>query len=121
MWAHLQREGIQVAKSTVERLMRPTAGRRAPAEEGPHHDPEPAAQRAPDLVDRQFTVPASNRLLVADFTYVKLLTGTFAYVAFVIDAFAGMIIGWEAATARRPDSWSPRSAKQLRCGHGRGT
>jgi putative transposase len=39
-------------------------------------------------------------LLVADFTYVKLLTGTFAYVAFVIDAFAGTIIGWEAVTSK---------------------
>jgi transposase InsO family protein len=39
-------------------------------------------------------------LLIADFTYVKLLTGTFAYVAFIIDAFAGTIIGWEAATSK---------------------
>jgi transposase InsO family protein len=45
-------------------------------------------------------LPAPSLLLVADFTYVKLLTGTFAYVAFVIDAFAGTIIGWEAATSK---------------------
>jgi len=62
--------------------------------------PDPAAQRAPDLVDRQFKVPAPNRLLVADFTYVKLVTGVFAYVAFVIDAFAGAITGWEASISK---------------------
>jgi putative transposase len=39
-------------------------------------------------------------LLAADFSYVKLLTGTFAYVAFVIDAFAGTIIGWQAVTSK---------------------
>ena len=42
-------------------------------------------------MDRQFAVPTPNRLLVADFTYVKLVTGTFVYVAFVIDAYAGAI------------------------------
>ena len=57
---------------------------------------DPAAERAPDLVDRQFRVP-TNALLVADFTYVKLVTGMFVYVAFVIDAYAGAVIGWEAA------------------------
>jgi putative transposase len=45
-------------------------------------------------------VPAPNRLLVADFTYVRLATGTFAYTAFVIDAFAGLIVGWECATSK---------------------
>jgi hypothetical protein len=87
--------------------------------------PEPAAQRAPDLVDRQFTSPAPNRLLVADFTYVKLLTGTFAYVAFVIDAFAGTIIGWEGlctlARRCRCPVCGPRSGRSttLRQGLGR--
>ncbi len=61
---------------------------------------DPAADRAPDLVDRQFRVPAPNRLFVADFTYVKLITGVFVYVAFVIDAYAGRIIGWEASTSK---------------------
>jgi len=122
MWAHLQREGIPVAKSTVERLMRANGWQGVRRQKTVRPTiPDPAAQRAPDLVDREFTVPAPNRFLLADFTYVKLLTGTFAYVAFVIDAFAGTIIGWEPPPARRPDSWSPRSAKQLRCGHGRGT
>jgi putative transposase len=60
---------------------------------------DPAATRAPDLVDRQFRVPAPNRLLVADFTYVRTLGG-FCYTAFVIDAFAGRIVGWECSTTK---------------------
>lgn len=69
MWAHLNREGIEVARCTVERLMR------ANAWAGVHRTArvrttvaDPAADRAPDLVDLQFRVPAPNRLLVADFT-----------------------------------------------------
>jgi putative transposase len=62
---------------------------------------DPTAARPPDLVDRQFGVPAPNRLLVADFTYVKLITGVFVYVAFVIDAYAGVIVGWEASASKQ--------------------
>ena len=62
--------------------------------------PDPAAPRASDLVNRQFRIPAPNRLLVADFTYVRLVTGGFVYTAFVIDAFAGLIVGWECSTSK---------------------
>jgi transposase InsO family protein len=48
--------------------------------------PDPAAERAPDLLGRQFSVTAPNRLFVADFAYVKLATGTRVYVSFIIDA-----------------------------------
>jgi putative transposase len=61
---------------------------------------DPTAARPPDLVDRQFGVGAPNLLLVADFTYVKLATGVFVYVAFVIDAYAGAIVGWEASGSK---------------------
>ena len=80
-----------------------------PDQAGPHHDGEPAAARAPDLVDRQFVVPAPNTLFVADFTYVAM-TGGFASTAFVIDAFAGTIVGWET-------SWSKESAFVERAVH----
>lgn len=63
-------------------------------------EPDPAASRGPDLVDRQFRVPAPNMLLVADFTYVRLATGVFVYTAFVIDAYAGRILGWECSTSK---------------------
>jgi putative transposase len=101
MWAHLQREGIPVAKCTVERLMRANrwqGARRCRRVRTTVADP--AAQRAPDLVDRQFQARAPNVLLVADFTYVRLTTGVFAYVAFVTDAYVGTIIGWEASTSK---------------------
>ena len=97
MWAHLQREGIPVAKCTVERLMRRHGWQGVRRQKTVRTTiADPAAERAPDLVDRQFRVPAPNALLVADFTYVKLVTGVFVYVAFVIDAYAGAIMGWEA-------------------------
>jgi putative transposase len=122
MWAHLQREGISVAKSTVERLMRLNGWQGVRRQKKVRTTiPDPAAERAPDLVDRQFTVPAPNRLLVADFTYVKLVTGAFCYVAFVIDAYAGASSAGKARHRRRPGSWSPRSARPPRCVHGRAT
>jgi putative transposase len=101
MWAHLQRDGVQVARCTVERLMRVNGWRGATrAKKVRTTIADPAATRAPDLVNRQFAVEAPNRLLVADFTYVRLATGTFCYTAFVIDAFAGSIVGWECSTSK---------------------
>jgi len=77
MWAHLQREGIEVARCTVERLMRENGWQGVVrAKKVRTTVPDPAADRAPDLVDRQFRVPSPNRLLVADFTYVRMATGT---------------------------------------------
>jgi len=102
MWAHLQRQGCPVAKSTVERLMRRNGWQGVRRQKSIRTTiSDPAAERAPDLVDRQFRVPTPNALLVADFTYVKLVTGVFVYVAFVIDAYAGAIIGWEAASVKQ--------------------
>mgnify|MGYP000592552458 CR=1 FL=1 len=99
MWAHLQREGIPVAKSTVERLMRKNGWQGVRRQKRVRTTiPDPEAVRPPDLVDRQFGVAAPNVLLVADFTYVKLVTGVFVYVAFVIDAYARRILGWSVST-----------------------
>lgn len=101
MWAHLRRDGIEVARCTVERLMRVNGWqgvRRVKKVRTTVADP--AAGRAPDLVDRKFRVEAPNRLLVADFTYVRLITGVFVYTAFVIDAYAGRIVGWECSTSK---------------------
>jgi hypothetical protein len=88
MWAHLQREGIQVARCTVERLMRANGWRGATRAKTVRTTiADPAATRAPDLVNRQFAAEAPNRLLVADFTYVRTLAGfcSFATDATVID------------------------------------
>ena len=98
MWAHLQRQGIPVARRTVERIMRAngwrgaTRARRAPRTT----ERDPAAARAPDLVGRHWRVTAPNLLLVADFTYVPMVCG-FGYTAFVVDAYAGLIPGWECS------------------------
>ena len=101
MWAHLQREGIPVAKSTVERLMRRNGWQGVRRQKTVRTTiADPAAARPPDLVDRQFGVGAPNLLLVADFTYAKLISGVFVYVAFVIDAYAGAIVGWEASASK---------------------
>jgi putative transposase len=102
MWAHLNRQGIPVAKCTVERLKRAhgwrgvTRGRRVRTTVA-----DPAASRAPDLVRRQFKASRPGQLHVADFTYVPLAGGRFAYTAFVIDAFARLIPGWECSLSKQ--------------------
>jgi putative transposase len=102
MWAHLNRQGILVARCTVGRLKRAhgwqgaTRGRRARTTV-----PDPAAARAPDLVRRNFKAARPGQLHVADFTYVPLAGGRFAYAAFVVDAFAGLIPGWECSLSKK--------------------
>ena len=111
MWAHLQRQGIPVARRTVERIMPAngwrgaTRARRAPRTT----EADPTAARAPDLVGRQWRVAAPNLLDVADFTYVPMACG-FGYTAFVVDAYAGLIPGGNARCARTPASSSARCA-----------
>ena len=61
---------------------------------------DPAADRAPDLVNRQFRVCGPNELFFADVTYVPMDTGVFACTAFVMDAYAGTIVGWGCSTGR---------------------
>lgn len=104
VWAQLNREGIRVARCTVERLMR-TLGLQGAVRGRPKRTTIPAedtAARPVDLVDRDFTVPAPNRLWVADLTYVRSWSG-FVYVSFVIDAFSRRIVGWQASRSLRTD------------------
>jgi putative transposase len=101
VWLALNREGIPVARCTVERLMRDLGitgarrGRRVITTRS-----ATAAARPADLVQRRFRPAAPNRLWVADFTYVPTWSGM-VYVAFVIDAYARRILGWRAATSMR--------------------
>ena len=100
-WAHLNRNGLRVARCTVERLMRANGWRgNTRRRKARTTVPDPGNPRHPDLVGRNFKAAAPGRLLVADFTYVPLVTGGFAYVAFVIDAFAGTIRGWECSLSK---------------------
>ena len=104
VWAQLNREGIGVARCTVERLMREmglTGARRGRAFKVTTRSDE--RQRRPDdLVDRQFKAPAPNRLWVADLTYVHTLEG-WVYVAFVIDVYSRMVVGWQISKSLRSD------------------
>ncbi|EUA82189.1 integrase core domain protein [Mycobacteroides abscessus subsp. bolletii 103] len=101
MWAHLQRQGIPVARCTVERIMRTHGWRGATrARTIRTTERDPAAARAPDLVRRRFHASRPNLLVVADFTYVPLDGGGFGYTAFVIDAYAGLIAGWECSLTK---------------------
>jgi transposase InsO family protein len=97
VWRQLSREGIGIARCTVERLM----GRMGlqGAIRGRPHRTTWSDRSAPcplDLVNRQFEAPTPNSLWVADFTYVATWTG-FVYVAFVIDTFARRIVGWRVS------------------------
>jgi putative transposase len=100
-WLQLNREGTPVARCTVERLMRELGlagarrGRRVRTTV-----PDTAAARPADLVRRQFSPAAPDRLWVADFTYVPTWTGM-VYVAFVIDAYSRRILGWRAARSMK--------------------
>ena len=78
--------------------------------------PTTTLHRPADLVDRQFTAPAPNRLWVADLTYVKTHTG-WVYVAFIIDVFSRFVVGWQASpVAAHRTSRSTRW--RWRCGTG---
>jgi putative transposase len=101
VWLALNREGISVARCTVERLMRQLG--LAGARRGRRHRTtiaDAAAARPADLVGRQFNPAAPNRTWVADFTYVPTWSGM-VYVAFVIDAYSRRILGWRAATSMK--------------------
>ena len=98
MWLHLRRQGHQVARCTIERLMTQNGWHGALRGNRVRTTiPDDRHARSTDLVGRDFTAPAPNRLWVADFTYVATWAGT-VYVAFIIDVYSRMIIGWRAAT-----------------------
>ncbi len=102
VWHQLQREGIKAARCTVARLM---------AQAGLHGVvrgrrkvittlADPSHERAPDLLNRDFSAPSPDRVWVADFTEVPTAIGT-VYVAFVVDVYSRAIVGWCAATHKR--------------------
>jgi len=104
VWRQLQREGIDVARCTVERLMRQMGlqgvvrGRAFKVTTVP----DESADRPMDLVKRDFQASRPDELWVADLTYVATWAG-FAYVAFVIDVFSRAIVGWRVMTSLKAD------------------
>jgi putative transposase len=101
IWRQLRREGFEVGRDRVARLMK-TLGIAGVVRGKAKRTtiPAPAADRPGDLVRRDFSAPAPNVLWVADLTYVPTWSG-FCYVAFVVDVFARMIVGWRVSTSLR--------------------
>jgi putative transposase len=102
MWRELNRRGHRVARCTVERLMRREglSGAVRGRVKTRTTVADPSHERAGDLVRRQFTAPAPNRVWVADFTEVVTWAGV-GYVAFVVDVYSRAIVGWAAAGHKR--------------------
>src|SRR3546814_18311038 len=103
VWRQLQRERFEVARCTVERLMRQMGiqgARRGKKVRTTISDP--TAPCPLDRVNRQFRADRPNQLWVSDFTYVSTWQG-WLYVAFVIDVFARRIVGWRVSDTMRTD------------------
>ena len=103
VWRQLNREGIVIARCTVERLMR-RQGLRG-VMRGKVVRTTISDSKAPcplDRVNRQFKAERPNQLWVSDFTYVSTWQG-WLYVAFVIDVFARRIVGWRVSSSMHTD------------------
>jgi len=104
VWRQLHREGVDVARCTVERLMK-ALGLRGVVRGRAFKvttEADPALARPDDLVHRDFRAERPNQLWVADITYVATWAG-FVYVAFVIDVFSRSIVGWRVSSSLRSD------------------
>jgi putative transposase len=103
VWKQMNREGIDVARCTVERLMKRFGlrgvrrGKVVRTTIGETNAPCPL-----DRVNRQFKADRPNQLWVSDFTYVSTWQG-WQYVAFVIDVYARRIVGWRQSSSMRTD------------------
>jgi len=97
IWRQLGREGVEVARCTVARLMRQMGlSGVVRGKEVRTTITDKAIPCAADRVNRQFRAPRPNQLWVSDFTYVATWQG-FVYAAFVIDVFARRIVGWRVS------------------------
>jgi putative transposase len=104
MHAALVRDGERVGRDQVARLMRAAGIKGAKRRGKPWRTTisDPAAQKRPDLVQRDFAAPAPDRLWVGDFTYLRTWEGK-VYFSFVIDVYSRMIVGWQFASHMRTD------------------
>jgi putative transposase len=96
VWSQLNREGIEVARCTVERLMRELGLSGVCAVRKRPRTTVPGVERPGDLLERDFAADAPDRCWVADITYVATAAG-WAYTAFVQDLFSRRIVGWQVA------------------------
>ena len=104
IWRALVREGEDAGRDRVARLMRADGIRGAKRRGKPWRTTkaDPEARQRPDLVERDFTAEAPNRLWVADLTYLRCWEGV-SYLAFIIDVFSRMLVGWQFAQHMRTD------------------
>ena len=103
VWHQMNREGLPVARCTVERLMKQLGLQGARRGKVVRTTiPDKAAICPLDRVNRQFKAERPNQLWVSDFTYVSTWQG-WLYVAFVIDVFARRIVGWRVSSSMRTD------------------
>jgi putative transposase len=103
VWRQLMREGMTLARCTIERLMRRHGLRGAIRGKVVRTTISDSSAPCPrDRVNRQFRAERPNQLWVSDFTYVSTWQG-WLYVAFVIDVFARRIVGWRVSTSMRTD------------------
>jgi putative transposase len=103
VWLQMNREGVEVGRDRVARLMRDMGVEgvvRGKRQRTTIRDD--LADRPADLVDREFKASGPNRLWVADLTYVSTWAG-FAYVSFVTDVFSRYIVGWRVSNSLRAD------------------
>jgi putative transposase len=104
MWIALRREGEEVGRGRVQRLMREAGiqGAKRRGKAWRTTKPDPLAHRRPDLVERDFSAEGPNRLWVADLSYLRCGEGNL-FFAFVIDAFSRKVVGWQLAPHMRTD------------------
>lgn len=103
-WKALLRAGETAPRCRVQRLMAQAGIQGAKRRGKPWRTTisDPAAKRRPDLVDRNFTAEAPNRLWVGDFTYLRCWEARL-FFAFILDVFSRMIVGWQLAGHMRTD------------------
>ena len=104
VWHELRRQGEQVGRDHVARLMRQEGikGAKRRGKSWRTTTPDPQAHKRPDLVCRDFSADRPDRLWVGDLTYLRTWEGR-RFFAFLIDVFSRMIIGWQLATHMRTD------------------
>jgi putative transposase len=103
-WIALRRQGEEVGRGRVQRLMKAAGIQGAKRRGKPWRTtrPDPKAGRRPDLVERDFSADGPDRLWAGDFTYLRSWEGP-SFFAFVIDAFSRKVVGWQPASHMRTD------------------
>jgi putative transposase len=103
-WRELHRRGVETGRDRVARLMRQEGleGVRRGKKKRTTIPDEAAIERARDLLQRDFTATRPNQKWVADLTYLRTWNG-FVYLAFILDCYSRVIVGWQLATHLRTD------------------